>query len=146
MRILLLALALILFSAPAYANCNPKGARGNPSEGGKAYFSLADHGASSTEASGDYYMVPVNMLAHTLYVEIDVAPGVGNSWVLTLRNSGVSTDMTCTIENPDTSCTYTGDAVSIAAGTTLNLEVNAVSFPTAAAEIELMFCLEKDNT
>jgi hypothetical protein len=146
MRFLLLALALTLLSAPAYAGCEIKGVRGNPSEGGAAYGSLADHGPLSTESSGDFYMAPIPMLAHTMYAEVDVAPGSGNSWVLTLRNSGSDTAVTCTINDPDTSCTYDGEAASIAAGTTLNIAVTGVSFPATAAEMEVVLCLEKDNT
>jgi hypothetical protein len=67
-----------------------------------------------------------------LKVLINNAPGAGNSWTITVRKNGASTSVTCTISNPNTSCTDTTHSVTFAASDSLSLLVAGASGPTAA--------------
>lgn len=100
---------------------------------------------SSTETDNDQFMVPVAMVARSLRVEVNVAPGAGNDdWKVTLRDDAASTTLTCNIDETATSCSDTSNAPSIAAGSKLDILVDSSgpgADPTVAATMNIAFCL-----
>lgn len=67
-----------------------------------------------------------------LKVFISVAPGAGNSWTITARKNGASTTVTCTIANPNTTCSDTTHTAAFAVGDTINVLIVGTSAPTTA--------------
>jgi hypothetical protein len=60
------------------------------------------------------------------------APGAGNSWTVTVRKNGASTAVTCSVTNPNLTCTDTTHSVAFAAGDLLDILVVGISTPTTA--------------
>lgn len=78
-----------------------------------------------------FNVVPFAVDVTSFYVEIDVAPGSGKSWTFKVRKNGADTGATVTISNTSTSGTYTGSAVSFAAGD--KISISSVPSGTPAA-------------
>jgi len=126
----------------------------NPTEAGATndFVSLSavdivtgDASFSATETGEDQFMVPVAMIVHSLRVLVDVAPGAGvDDWKVTIRDDGVSTTVTCNIDETATSCTHVATTPAVAAQSKLDVLVDssgAGADPAAAAEMIIAFCL-----
>jgi hypothetical protein len=63
--------------------------------------------------------------AQFLYVQLSpsAAPGIGNSLIVTLRDNGASTPVTCTIAGTATACSDLTDTVTVAAGDKLDYQL-----------------------
>jgi hypothetical protein len=67
-----------------------------------------------------------------MYVDLSVAPGVGNSVIFTFRVDNGSTPVTCTISGTDTSCRYPGYHFVSVFGNKLSIQQDASGSPSAA--------------
>jgi len=74
-------------------------------------------------------IVPTAGRFDDLRVEIDGAPGSGNSYLFTVRLAGAGTTLACTITDPATTC-QSSDGFSVTAGQDVGIEVNPDSSPT----------------
>lgn len=104
---------------------------------------------SATEDNENEFIVPLNMVANNLRVDVDVAPGAGNDdWRITLRDDTSSTALTCDISETATNCTDSSNQPAITGGSHINWLVNSDvgggTDPTAAAEMVISFCLTHD--
>jgi hypothetical protein len=63
---------------------------------------------------------------------VNTAPGNGNTWTVTVRKNGVNTAVTCTITNPNLTCTDTTHSVAFAAGDDIDVLIFGTSTPSAA--------------
>ena len=63
-------------------------------------------------------------IVQKLHARLRVAPGVGNSLVVTVRKNGVATAITCTISDANTSASDTTNSVGFAAGDDISVEIN----------------------
>ncbi len=78
-------------------------------------------GISSTEASVQTAS-PAAATISNLYVQLSVAPGMGNSIAFTWRDAGSSQTSTCTVSNTATSCNDTTHSFAAAAGDLINFQ------------------------
>lgn len=67
-----------------------------------------------------------------MYCFVHTAPGLGNSWLLTLRKNAGDTALTCTISGTDTFCQDTTHLVAVAVGDLLSYSSVPTGPPTAA--------------
>jgi hypothetical protein len=108
------------------------------------FVNLVDNTTGLTEASDDFYVTPIDLVAHSLRVLSPTAPGAGQDpWVVTLRDDAAATALSCTIDETATSCTDVSDLVSIAAGSKLTVSISATGAdadPTDTAELAISFC------
>ena len=63
---------------------------------------------------------------------LSVAPGAGNTWTITVRKNAVSTTSTCTVSNPNLTCTDTTHTVAFAVGDLIDVLIFGTSAPTTA--------------
>jgi len=66
-------------------------------------------------------------------VQLTAAPGAGNSVSVTLRDDGADTALSCTIANAATSCTNPSTNATIAAASTLSIEVTSTLLTPATS-------------
>ena len=85
------------------------------------YMNVLDHTKSSVESTVLDFLVPVDMVAHDLYVYVDTAPGSGDAWRMTLRDDQANTLLTCDISDLETECFDEVNAPEIAAGSFLTM-------------------------
>lgn len=77
-------------------------------------------------------LIPADIVCRRLQASVDVAPGAGNSWAVSVRDDGVDTALTCTISETNTSCVdNTNVTVEIASGS--DLDANYVEGGTATS-------------
>jgi hypothetical protein len=98
--------------------------------------------ASATEPSVDLMTALAPLIATDLRVEIQGGlPGNGNNWVITLRDDGVSSGLSCTIVGAvsTTVCTDTTPSSAIGPGSRLALEVVPVGGPNPASAMDIAF-------
>ena len=80
-------------------------------------------------------IIPDAGTVRDLRINLEFAPGAGNSVSFTLRKdtgSGpVATGLTCTVSNTSTSCSDTSNSVTVAAGDKLDIEASPSGTPTA---------------
>lgn len=88
---------------------------------GTMYASAGGAAQSATEANV-YVKASGAMSASGLQVNIDSAPGGGNSIAFTLRVAGSDSTLTCTIADPATSCQDITHTVSIAQNNLLSIK------------------------
>ena len=153
-RFRFLAFALVLLVAgPALADsnreCAPIAVNINPTETQATddYINLTDETFSTTAAAEDEFTVPVNLNAHSLRVDVDVAPSGTDKWDITVIDDGAATAVTCSITGTATTCESAFSAVAtIAKGSDLTVLVdsgNGASDPALAAEMRIAFCLDR---
>lgn len=70
-------------------------------------------------------IVPAAGTVKNFYFVIDTTPASGRSWTLTVRKNGADTAVTCTINNPNTSCSDTTHSVAFAAGDFIAVAITA---------------------
>lgn len=123
------------------------GARGNPTEaqGTDDYMNLVAGTMSTTEADEDVLKVGARVTCFDhIACEVDVAPGSGDQWTVTLRDDGASTALNCDIVDTNTTCTDGDAKVCPAAGSRLNLlasSADGASNPDAAASLHCGICV-----
>ena len=98
-----------------------------------------------TQASGSYtafswtstelntYQMSGGSVLKNLYVYGEVAPGAGNSNIVTLRKEGVPTSLTCTLNDAENVDSDLVNEVTVSAGERLSLEHNPDGNPTMQA-------------
>jgi hypothetical protein len=59
------------------------------------------------------------------YFVIDTTPAAARSWTLTVRKNGANTAVTCTISNPNTSCSDLTHSVAFVAGDFISVAITA---------------------
>lgn len=149
---LIALLALTCVGAPAYADsdkdCYVISDTFNPTEAQATedYLNLTDGTIGTTAAAEDEFIVPVGVKLWGLYAHVDVAPGAGDIWTVTLVDDGTDTLVTCDITGASaTTCTNVNNVATVAAGSDLTVLVssnNGVGDPAAAAEIRVGFCVD----
>ncbi len=116
------------------------------SQGITNYGDLVLHFAATTDtATIASFMVPVDMVGHSLKVTMLAPPGTGDIWRMTIRDDGVATALTCDIADLETSCVNQSDEPVFDAGSRLTLVVSSAfgaSAPDASGFMMLSFCLE----
>lgn len=92
-------------------------------------------------------IMPANGTLRNLVVEINNEPGVGNTWVFTLRKDETTdTLLTCTISSGQTSCDDQDNDITVTAGDIYSLKVVSVSTPNAATASGWSIEFEGDTT
>ena len=96
---------------------------------------------NATETVVDNFVTPVALVFNSLSVGVDVAPGIGNSRVITLRDDAADTTVTCTISGGTaTTCLYSGDSITVAAGSKLGWKQVTSAALVAATRIDISVC------
>ncbi len=121
----------------------------NPTEAGATddFLDFLDHAGSTTENNEDNFLVDQTRRAHQVACRVDVAPGAGDIYLVTL-NQGVAgsltnTTLTCTVSGTDTTGTSTG-FVDITATNVISAQIDTstgAGDPAAAALIAVSLCL-----
>jgi hypothetical protein len=137
---------------------NPHSIEFDPIDTGISYVEIGDAndaaghapaaGASAAAVGLDNFIVAGATVLHNLTVEVDVAVANAGIWFIQIEDDGVLTSHLCTIRAfsgglvCETSATFgIPDAEAFAAGSRINLRINAVGTPTPAAEMIVSFCL-----
>ena len=90
---------------------------------GTVFFPVGGgNNASATEANVETYQGSGGTVGPGFGARISAALGTGNSVVLTWRKNGSSQSVTCTITNPATTCSDTGDSFTFAAGDAIDIQ------------------------
>jgi hypothetical protein len=127
----------------------------NPDEAGTVYLDLRDNsGGTIINLEDQFTMAAAVMTASHLACTVDVAPGAGNSWDITvlsgIADSGLNTqptNVTCSIAGAtDVHCVDNDNIAVIPASTIVNpwaiaIEVVGTSSPSLAGEIDCRLCL-----
>lgn len=143
--VLLVAFLVIGGAIPAGAVCAVVSAFVNPIETGVIYYDLLTHSApSNNEANENGWLPPIDMIASNISAKVDVAPGSGKSWIITLRAdlADLSPSLTCTIADLETTCENLSTETTLAALSETTIEVEGINTPAASAEILLSLCVE----
>ena len=117
----------------------------DPTESGATpdFLSLWDHGGSTTEGNEDLYQAnPALLNFHSMSCVVDVAPGAGDDWLISLREAGgapTSGTVTCRIDDTNVSCVST-DTAAVASGALLNLDIESDTGATDPAAAALLTC------
>jgi len=90
-------------------------------------------------------VVPVAGTFKNLYVYIDAAMGVGNSFTITLRKNGSNQTLTCTISSGSNSCSDIAHTVSVAVGDKMNYNVTVSGTPSAVIYFSVGFSPSTSN-
>lgn len=90
---------------------------------GTVYVPLGGGGLSSATESAVETPAPQAASISNLYVQLSVAPGVGNSITATVRKNGVATAVTCVISGASTLGSDTTHSVTCAAGDLLDIQL-----------------------
>lgn len=115
---------------------------------GESFITGATNGTASITTTG--YYVPYGATATTtvahasttmptsgtidkLYVNLSGSPGAGDSFIITLFKNGVSSGVTCTVSETNTSCNDLTNTVSLTAGDAIAIEISPTGSPTARA-------------
>jgi len=86
---------------------------------------------NTTEAVGSETLIPTGGSFKNLRI-VKSDPGVGNTFVWTLRKNSADTALTCTITSGNTGCTDTSNSVTVAAGDAVSLSFTQTGTPTAS--------------
>lgn len=149
-RSIMAALVVALFAAPALADraaCTPIAAGINPTEAKATddFINLVIGARVADDATADVFVVPVASEARALRADVDVAPGAGDQWDVTVTRNGTATGLTCTISGTATSCADGSGGGTFAAGDDIVVLVSSgagATDPDIAAELRVSFCLE----
>lgn len=129
-----LTAAILLLAAPAgatdwwctgIASPNTSGTRYAPVGAPISLGTLTVEGTGQLPAAFAATATDLNCIAAT-------APGAGKSFAITLRNTAVDTALTCTIADTNTTCSQTGQSVSIASGDLLVVSDVPAGTPTVS--------------
>lgn len=96
------------------------------------YMYVVGYGAPDTIESG-YYSINQECIISKLYVLLSAAPGAGNSYTFTIRESGADTSVTTYVGVADTTGNSASDQDTIRNSEYITLESHPVSVPNAAA-------------
>lgn len=97
------------------------------------YVPMFDSQAASTESAAQQG-VPVGGTLSELRVRLDGSPGFPGSWksyTITVRKNGVSTAVSCTIQDAAVSCSDESDTVTFVADDLISISVTPSGTPTA---------------
>jgi hypothetical protein len=86
-------------------------------------------------------VISKNGTLQNLYARVLTAPGVGNSWIITVRVNGVNTLLTCTIAGAATASNNTAIEIPVVAGDLISVEwdpVGPANEDVASHSIELV--------
>ena len=86
-------------------------------------------GVADSEAEGT--ITPVDMVCHTISVQVDTAPSAGDTWKVYLQDDGTNTNVHATISDTDTDDISASTAVFIGAGSILTLNFDEIGTATA---------------
>jgi hypothetical protein len=137
---------------------NPHSIEFDPIDTGISYVEIGDAnnaaghapaaGASAAAVGLDNFIVAGATVLHNLTVEVDVAVANAGIWFIQIEDDGVLTSHLCTIRafSGGLVCEASGafaipDAEAFAAGSRINVRVNAIGTPTPATEMIVSFCL-----
>ena len=98
---------------------------------GPAYGAFGTFVATNATEGSVSVPVPAGTAAK-LTVSISAAPGAGRQWTFTVRRSGSDTTVTCTISNPNTTCSDTTNTAAFTAAQTIDLGIVASGNPSDA--------------
>ena len=93
---------------------------------------------SSTEDPKEFKLGPTTLVLGKMRVDIDVAPGTGDSWTFTLRKNNAATGLTVTISDSSTTATVTS-TVTLSDGDNFCFESDPTGTPAAPSGIRLTF-------
>lgn len=138
-----LVLLLLLVASQAHAagavaivGCGGAGCINNLATGATNFFSARGQAAPvTTESATIESVVPMAGTAVSILCDLMTTggaagnPGSGKSYALTFRKNEADTALTCTISDLNTTCTLTGQAVSIAAGDRIDYKSIPASTP-----------------
>jgi hypothetical protein len=100
--------------------------------------------AASTTSNIAYGIATYSGTFRNLYVDLNVAPGAGQTWTFALFVNGVASGVTCPINGAAAqTCSDTSNSVAISAGQGFSLRAVASSGTTAAADVD--WAVELDN-
>jgi hypothetical protein len=101
----------------------------NPNESNDRYSTSGSFTEATSE--GDRQIALSAGVVGNLAAKISAAPGISNSWIITVRKNGVSTASTCTISGSSTSCTDSVHTVTYADGDLFSVLIHPVNPATA---------------
>lgn len=123
----------LVFSGTNPAQSNLMG--GEPGNiGGITQLFAALHGAQG-DVTTEFYvktLIPTAGSVKKLYVELQNAPGSGNSRTFTVRKNSVDMALACTISDTASTCSHLGDAFSVAAGDSISMGLTGTGAPAAS--------------
>lgn len=86
---------------------------------------------STSMESAAQQSVPVGGTLSELRVRINGSPGSGNSYTVAVRQNGLDTAVSCTIQDTAVSCSDDSDTVTFLANDLISIRVTPSSGPTA---------------
>lgn len=86
---------------------------------------------SATELNVQNIM-PAAGTIKNFFGSVQITPGAGTSWTLTVRNNGANTAVTCTIMSAGPSCSDTTNTAVFVAGDLISIRITSSGAPTAA--------------
>lgn len=127
--------------------CAPISETINPTEAQATndYINLTDGTFGTTAAAEDEFVIGAQVQFHSLYADVDAAPGGTDKWTVTVVDDGTATLLSCNITGSQTSCSNTSNVVTMAAGSDITVLVssaNGTGDPDTAAEIRVGFCAD----
>jgi hypothetical protein len=81
--------------------------------------------ASAVESDMEMLSPNASISAKDLAVKTSVAPGIGNSVTVTVRDDAVDTTVTCTVSGLATTCSSGAASATIAAGSRISLKLTS---------------------
>ena len=110
------------------------------------FMSMWDHAGSTTEGNEDEFLANAHLLTfHSLSCVVATAPGAGQDpWIVTIRDDGGDTAVTCTIDEAATTCDDSANSAAVAAGSAVNFDISSAggdADPTANALITCTVCM-----
>lgn len=142
---------LELNDSACLANWNLETISGNLSNAVPNYCDFVRNDSSgrgfcSISASfADSLSLPKDMSFGTMHARVIVAPGAGMSWIITLRDDGSDTAVTCTIANTATACGFAATAVAFLQASLVEVKVDPVSTPNLPSQLMISICASPDN-
>ena len=118
----------------------------NPSNSATNYawpFGLQETGTawSATESDKQFKVGPTGFSLSEMRIDLDTAPGSGNSYVFTVRKNGAATALTLTFTDAEVADTISGVDVDFADGDLIAFEAVPSSTPTVPAGIRVVFSM-----
>lgn len=106
-------------------------------EPGTSYFMLQNSQATTT-IPGLGSLIPADGVIKSLYLDVNTAPGSGNSWTVTLVKNGSDTSLTATISGAGvTTGSDTTNSVTVAPGDTCFWRVDTGGDPLGSGNLKL---------
>ena len=128
-----LAFLTLLIPAPSFAITQWVSGSdvGGTTQTGTSYAALTGTTGSDFSGSEVYWqsVVPIAGTFSNLSVEVQSAPGAGNSVAFTVRKNNTDTSSTCTIADANTSCQDATGSFTVVAGDAVNLKAVTAGSP-----------------